>query len=89
MDPAQRARFLAHLVEDARRMERLVTRMLEFARIENAASELGEGALVQDLRAFVESALMRYGTAVQLESTAALPACAIPDRRGCGSGDRS
>lgn len=39
MDDAQRSRFLANIVEDAERMERLVARMLELARIENAGAE--------------------------------------------------
>jgi signal transduction histidine kinase len=77
MEPAQRARFLAHIVEDAQRMERLVARMLELARIENAGPELTEGAPVRDVRAFVERALERYGTAVQLECAAPLPGCEI------------
>ena len=78
MEPAQRARFLSHIVEDAQRMERLVTRMLELARIENAPPER-EGAEVRELRAFVEGLLARYGAAVQLEQAAPLPAISIAE----------
>ena len=37
MDAAQRTRFLSNIDQDAERMQRLVTRLLELARIENAA----------------------------------------------------
>ncbi|HKP63617.1 MAG TPA: ATP-binding protein [Polyangiales bacterium] len=66
MDAAQRERFSANILEDAERMERLVTRMLELARIENAAPEL-ERAESLAIEAFVRGQLERYGSAVQLE----------------------
>jgi signal transduction histidine kinase len=63
MDPEQRSRFLANMAEDARRMERLVTRMLELARIESAASDVVEPL---DVRALATHALARHGAAVEL-----------------------
>jgi signal transduction histidine kinase len=64
MDEAQRARFLANIVEDAQRMERLVTRMLELARIENAPAE---AATELELRPLLERIVERHPAGAALE----------------------
>jgi signal transduction histidine kinase len=64
MLPAQRARFVQNIAEDAARLERLVTRMLELARIESAAHEPTEHLHV---RSFVTALLERYAPRLQLE----------------------
>ncbi len=63
MDGAQRERFLANMIDDAERMERLVRRLLELAQIESAPAETATLLAVQP---FVARALERYGDAVQL-----------------------
>jgi signal transduction histidine kinase len=69
MPDAQRARFIANIDADADRMERLVTRMLELARIE---SEAGKDAPPLDAAQLVGAWLERYDD-VQLEIAGALP----------------
>ncbi len=66
MDEAQRARFLSNIAEDAQRMERLVTRMLELARIENAQAE-PEPAAEIELRPLLEALASRHAGQVELE----------------------
>jgi signal transduction histidine kinase len=63
MPAAQRKRFVQNIAEDAERMERLVTRMLELARVESEAHEPTEQLEVQ---AVVTQVLERYGPSVQL-----------------------
>jgi two-component system sensor histidine kinase ChvG len=63
MPPAQRARFVQNIAEDAERMERLVTRMLELARAESEAQEPAEQL---DVQAVVRASLERYGARVEL-----------------------
>jgi signal transduction histidine kinase len=71
MPEADRARFLGNILEDAQRMERLVARLLELARLENesraAAPELAPLELVQ-------KALARHAERVQLVVAADMPA---------------
>lgn len=64
MEPEQRERFLANIVDDAQRMERLVTGMLELARIENAGAERS-GSIAVDV--FAERLVERYDGRVALE----------------------
>jgi signal transduction histidine kinase len=64
MDAAQRARFLRNIDQDAERMQRLVTRLLELARIESAAALPSEPT---EPIAFLRRVLARYGDRVQLE----------------------
>ncbi len=63
MDVEQRTRFLANIAEDAQRMERLVTRMLELARIENPGAEAPDRIAVED---FAIRLVERYGQGVTL-----------------------
>ena len=63
MDAAQRTRFLSNIDQDAERMQRLVTRLLELARIENAATLPSAPVPVV---ALVKRALARYGERVVL-----------------------
>jgi hypothetical protein len=71
MPEADRARFLGNILEDAQRMERLVARLLELARLENeprgAAPELSPAEQVQ-------KALARHADRVQLVVEADAPA---------------
>lgn len=62
MPPATRDRFLSNIDLDARRMERLVTRLLHLARIQSepAAAEPVE------VRPFLESLVERHGARVRL-----------------------
>jgi signal transduction histidine kinase len=76
MDPAQRERFLANIVDDAQRMERLVSRMLELARIENPGAESLDQLPV---RAFVARVLERYGDQVSLQCESPPPALEIAE----------
>jgi signal transduction histidine kinase len=64
MDGAQRERFLRNIDQDAERMQRLVTRLLELAKIE-AAQELPSARV--PVAAFVRRVLERYGSRVVLE----------------------
>jgi signal transduction histidine kinase len=70
MAPAQRQRFLANMIEDSQRMERLVTGLLELARVEHAASEAKSST---DVAECARRVCARYGAAVVLESDAPLP----------------
>jgi signal transduction histidine kinase len=63
MDAAQRGRFLSNIDQDAERMQRLVTRLLELARIESAAV-LPSGRL--PVLGVVRRVLARYGDRVEL-----------------------
>jgi signal transduction histidine kinase len=63
MGVEQRDRFLANITEDAERMERLVTRLLELARIENAGTDEAVRVAIPDFAArFIE----RYDGRVEL-----------------------
>jgi two-component system sensor histidine kinase ChvG len=63
MDAAQRTRFLENIDQDAERMQRLVTRLLELAKIESA-QELPAARV--PVVAFVRRVLGRYGDRVEL-----------------------
>jgi signal transduction histidine kinase len=63
MEATQRARFLSNIDQDAERMQRLVTRLLELAKIESAQQlPLMRVPVVP----FVRSLLARYGERVEL-----------------------
>jgi signal transduction histidine kinase len=63
MDLAQRSRFLRNIDQDAERMQRLVTRLLELARVEStAALPSGRVAVLE----VVQRVLSRYGERVRL-----------------------
>jgi signal transduction histidine kinase len=62
MSEEQRERFLANVDADAERMERLVGRLLELARIQSAP----EAAASIDVRRFFADLCDRYGSQVQL-----------------------
>jgi signal transduction histidine kinase len=64
MDAGQRAKFLSNIDQDAERMQRLVTRLLELARIESAAALPSEPTAVVP---FVRRLLARYGEHVELQ----------------------
>lgn len=55
-DPAARQRFLGNILEDADRLSRLVTRLLELSRVESRA----EVRVPLDYRALAESVVARY-----------------------------
>ena len=76
MDEAQRARFLGNIVEDAQRMERLVSRMLELARIENAPAE---AVAELPLRPLLEGLVARHQGRVALELAGAPSTLAIAE----------
>jgi signal transduction histidine kinase len=76
MHDAQRERFLANIMDDAEHMERLVARLLELARVENAPGELVPKLRVQP---FVRNLLERYGDAVQLSVANAPEAVQLPE----------
>jgi signal transduction histidine kinase len=63
MDAAQRKRFLENIDQDAERMQRLVTRLLELAKIESAR-ELPSAPV--PVVPFVRRVLLRYGESVEL-----------------------
>jgi signal transduction histidine kinase len=63
MEATQRARFLSHIDQDAERMQRLVTRLLELAKIESA-QELPSARV--PVAPFVRRVLARYGERVSL-----------------------
>ena len=73
MPAAQRERFLANIDADAARMQRVVTRLLELARIQNAA-EATESVALQP---FLADIAERYDGRVQLDTTEAPAAVAI------------
>lgn len=73
MDEDQRGRFLANIDDDAARMQRLVTRLLELARIEHAppeSREISPGSFLTEL-------LARYED-VHLDLTQAPPTTHLP-----------
>jgi signal transduction histidine kinase len=76
MDSVQRERFLRNIDQDAERMQRLVTRLLELAKIE-AAQELPSARV--PVAAFVRRVLERYGSRVVLELDAAPEAVEISE----------
>jgi len=76
MPAAQRERFLANVDADAARMQRVVTRLLELARIQNAA----EATETVALRPFLSHLAERYDGRVVLDTGAAPASVAInPD----------
>jgi signal transduction histidine kinase len=76
MQSAQRERFLANIVDDAEHMERLITGLLELARIENAPDE---AAPPLQVLAFARHVLERYGAAVELRVTNAPSVVSVPE----------
>lgn len=74
MPEADRARFIDNIVEDAHRMERLVGRLLELARLENAPADQAEPL---DLAEAARKLLARHGERVVLEVEATLPSLRI------------
>jgi signal transduction histidine kinase len=73
MPAAQRERFLANIDADAARLQRVVTRLLELARIENAADATETVAL----QPFLADITERYDGRVVLDAGAAPAALAI------------
>jgi signal transduction histidine kinase len=73
MTPAQRERFLANVAGDAERMERLVRRLLELARIQNAPGE----SRSFELAPFVATLAAGYGEAIAVDLSAAPRAIAM------------
>jgi two-component system sensor histidine kinase ChvG len=67
MPAAQRKRFLANIESDASRMERLVNRLLELARIQSSPEEAGP---IQ-LAGFLENIAVTYGERVVLDASGA------------------
>ncbi|MBW2263168.1 MAG: HAMP domain-containing protein [Deltaproteobacteria bacterium] len=67
MPAAQRERFLANIESDASRMERLVTRLLELARIQSSPEEAGEIRLAT----FLANIAVSYGDQVVLDASGA------------------
>lgn len=61
MSDEQRKRFIANIDSDAQRMERLVTRLLHLARIENSSEVAGE----TNVREAVDAIVMRHGDRVR------------------------
>jgi signal transduction histidine kinase len=76
MQSAQRERFLANIVDDAEHMERLVARLLELARAENAPTDVAPPLAVQ---AFARHVLERYGDAVELQAVDAPQSVHMPE----------
>ena len=68
MAPEQRARFLDNMLQDAERMERLVTRLLALAKIESAAALPTSRVRVEE---FCRKLLARYGSEVILSLSGA------------------
>jgi len=66
MDAPQRTRFLVNITEDAQRMERLVTRLLELARIENPGHRDLEAPDAIQVEDFAARLVERYGERVTL-----------------------
>jgi signal transduction histidine kinase len=67
MPAAQRERFLANIESDASRMERLVNRLLELARIQSSPEEAGPIRLA----GFLENIAVTYGDRVMLDASGA------------------
>lgn len=75
-DPAARQRFLGNILDDAERLSRLVTRLLELSRIEARA----EARVPMDYRALAESVVARYPAATLAWNAAYDHARAAPDQ---------
>jgi signal transduction histidine kinase len=73
MSEEQRQRFLANVAEDARRMERLVHRLLQLARIQNVPDEIEQ----IDVARFLEALVARHDAPIRLELAPELPALAM------------
>lgn len=67
MTHAQRERFLVNVEADARRMERLVQRLLELARVQNAPAD----NRTIELAPFLERLVVRYPQSIELDLAAA------------------
>jgi signal transduction histidine kinase len=76
MDADQRTRFLRNIDQDAERMQRLVTRLLELAKIESA-QELPSGRV--HVVPFISRTLARYGDRVELVLDAPPPQIEISE----------
>jgi two-component system, OmpR family, sensor histidine kinase ChvG len=74
MAPEDRARFLANILDDTGRMERLVTRLLELARLEAGTRE-PEAEL--DALARVRALCSRFGARVEVQAAEPLAPLAI------------
>jgi len=70
MPLADKRRFLSNIIEDAERMERLVTRLLQLARAENPQKQAEEEL---DAEAVTRALVARNGDAICLEVAEALP----------------
>ncbi len=76
MSEAQRLKFLHNIDFDAERMQRLVTRLLHLARIENAGEALGETRI----REAIDILTARHGERVRVSIDADVPpTIAMPD----------
>lgn len=75
-DPAARQRFLGNILDDAERLSRLVTRLLELSRIESRP----EPRVPLDYRALVSSVTDRYPTATLTWNAAFDHARAAPEQ---------
>lgn len=69
MTEEQRRRFIANIDLDAERMERLVTRLLHLARIENAGEATGE----THVREALDAIAMRHGGRVRVSCESGVP----------------
>lgn len=73
MESQQRQRFLDNIASDAERMERLVARLLELARIQATPDEASR----VDVGAFMKTLVGRYGAPVRLTLAENLPPLSI------------
>jgi two-component system sensor histidine kinase ChvG len=73
MTEEERARFLDNITSDVHRMERLVTRLLQLARIQSAPGEAEEVAV----KPFFEKLAARYPAPVRFDVSAAPPSIVI------------
>jgi signal transduction histidine kinase len=73
MSEEQRQRFLANVAEDARRMERLVHRLLQLARIQNVPDEVEQ----IDVGDFLAALAARYEAPIHVELAPELPALSM------------
>lgn len=76
MPPEQRRRFLDNIDADAKRMEHLVTRLLQLARIQSAP-EAAESVSITD---FFDDLIERYAGKVRLRTAADTPANIVVQR---------